>query len=163
MTTPPDSRWWVERFAQLAQDLEGESSYTPRGGAFTDYRGSLWRFVQEKLGWAESQGLGVADACNAWYSGAFLLETVPSVLYILMRHAHDPEQAIIRAVNDTKDNDTVASIVGAAVGALHGREALPERWVKDLSGRTTELDEGRVFELISLYWFSVNWNFHHRG
>ena len=51
-----------------------------------------------------------AAACDSWYSGAYLLETVPSVLYILERHGHDPEEAIVRAVNDTKDNDTVAAI-----------------------------------------------------
>jgi ADP-ribosyl-[dinitrogen reductase] hydrolase len=37
-----------------------------------------------------------------------------------MRHADDPEEAILRAVSDTKDNDTIGAIVGAAVGALHG-------------------------------------------
>ena len=67
-----------------------------------------------------------------------------------MRHADDPEEAIIRAVNDTWDNDTIASIVGAAVGALHGRQALPKRWIENLSGRTRSSDDGRVFELIDL-------------
>ena len=52
------------------------------------------------------------------------------------------------SVNDTRDNDTIAAIVGAAVGALHGREALPDRWVDKLTGRTTDSDDGRVFELI---------------
>jgi ADP-ribosyl-[dinitrogen reductase] hydrolase len=70
------------------------------------------------------------------------------VLYILPRHAHDAEEAIVRAVNDTHDNDTVAAIVGAAVGALHGRRALPGRWQAGLLGRTRESDDGRVFELI---------------
>jgi ADP-ribosylglycohydrolase len=51
---------------------------------------------------------------------------VPTVIYILMRHGHDPEEAIVRAVNDTKDNDTVAAIVGAAVGAL-ARPVRPAR------------------------------------
>jgi ADP-ribosylglycohydrolase len=73
---------------------------------------------------------------------------VPSVLYILMRHGRDPEEAIVRAVNDTKDNDTIAAIVGAAVGALHGREALPKRWIENLSGRTTDSDDGQVFRLL---------------
>lgn len=76
------------------------------------------------------------------------LETVPSVVYLLMRHGHDPEEAIVRAVNDTKDNDTVAAIVGAAVGALHGRAALPSRWMDHLLGRTTDNDDGQVFELL---------------
>ena len=73
---------------------------------------------------------------------------MPSAIYILMRHGHDPEGAIIRAVNDTWDNDTVAVIVGAAVGALHGRHGLPERWIRGLSGRTKEGDEDRIFELL---------------
>ncbi len=49
----------------------------------------------------------------------------------------DTLEAIIRAVNDTWDNDTTAAIVGAAVGALHGRSALPQRWIDGLLGRTT--------------------------
>lgn len=75
---------------------------------------------------------------------------MPSVTLILARHGHDPEEAIVRAVNDTKDNDTVGAIVGAAVGALHGRRALPRRWIDGLLGRTTESDDGRVFELIEM-------------
>jgi len=35
------------------------------------------------------------------------LETIPSALYILTRHAKNPKKAIIRAVNDTHDNDTI--------------------------------------------------------
>jgi ADP-ribosylglycohydrolase len=65
-----------------------------------------------------------------------------------MRHGHDPEEAIVRAVNDTRDNDTVAAIVGAAVGALHGADALPRRWREGLLGRTRFDDDGHVFELI---------------
>lgn len=69
------------------------------------------------------------------------------MLYILGRHGHDPEEAIVRAVNDTWDNDTAAAIVGAAVGALHGRRALPERWIAGLLGRTADNDDGEVFRL----------------
>jgi len=42
---------------------------------------------------------------------------------------------VVRAVNDIVDNDTIAAIVGAAAGALHGRRAIPQRWVSGLSGR----------------------------
>ena len=38
------------------------------------------------------------------------------MLYVLMHHADSFESAVIAAVNDTKDNDTVASIVGAFTG-----------------------------------------------
>jgi ADP-ribosylglycohydrolase len=97
---------------------------------------------------AVGRRLTVLAADRGWLSGAYLLETVPSALHILARHAGEPEEAIVRAVNDTKDNDTIAAIVGAAVGALHGKTALPARWIERLVGRTTASDDGRVFELI---------------
>jgi ADP-ribosylglycohydrolase len=97
---------------------------------------------------AMARQLTSRQACDAFYSGAYLLETLPCVIYILASFGHDPEQAIIRAVNDTRDNDTVAAIVGAAVGALHGAKALPSRWVEGLTGRTGESDDGRMCDLI---------------
>lgn len=145
----PPARWWLDRYVELARELETGASYRPRGGSFMAYEGPVWAFVAERVDDALARGLDVVEACNAWYSGAYMLETMPSVILILCRHAHEPEQALVRAVNDTKDNDTIAAIVGAAVGALHGREALPERWISGLSGRTREADEGRVFELLA--------------
>ena len=67
---------------------------------------------------------------------------------LLVAEKTDLEEAIVRAVNDTVDNDTIAAIVGAAVGALHGKDAIPERWISNLLGRTTEGDDGRIFELL---------------
>jgi len=52
-------------------------------------------------------------------------------------------------VNDTMDNDTIAAIVGALVGTLHGRESVPRRWREGLLGRTAEADDGRIFELVA--------------
>jgi hypothetical protein len=54
-------------------------------------------------------------------AGWTIIATAPSSTSSSWTSAGDPEEAILRAVNDTKDNDTVAAIVGAAVGALHGR------------------------------------------
>ena len=148
MTVPPEPRWWRARYVALAADLEGENLLPARGGNFADYRGPLWRFVDQALRWAEAENLSVQQACDAWHSGAYVLETVPSVLWTLMRHAHDPEEAIVRAVNDTWDNDTTGAIVGAVVGALHGSRAIPPRWIQNLVGRTGDSDDGRVPELI---------------
>jgi ADP-ribosylglycohydrolase len=110
-------------------------------GTFPDYLEAMLKEARRN-DWTTGQ------ACEHWASGAYLLETVPSALWILARHAHDPEEAIVRAVNDTHDNDTVAAIVGAAVGALHGRDALPASWQRGLLGRTNTNDDGRVFRLI---------------
>jgi len=155
MKQPPEPEWWPRTYVEVARDLE-QSTYGPRGGSYHHFRGHIWQFVEETVEAAYARGLTVLEACEIWYSGAFLLETVPSVLFILMRHAHDPEEAIVRAVNDTKDNDTIAAIVGAAVGALHGRQKIPESWLKNLTARTAEQDDGRVYELLEaaqrLWW-----------
>jgi ADP-ribosylglycohydrolase len=157
MSRTPDPEWWVDEFVRLAMPLEGESRLKPRFGRHVGrYEGPLSRFVQEVVTEALSANHSAVDACAEWGSGAYLLETMPSILYILARWADSPRDALIRAVNDTKDNDTIACIVGAAVGALHGKEALPEEWVEGLLGRTAESDDGRVFELITearaLWW-----------
>jgi len=148
MDQAPEPEWWLETYVQTARDLEGLTMHEPRGGAFTGYRGSVWEFSERVICQALDQDLSVLEACQQWFSGAFLLETVPSVLYILMRHGHDFEEGVVRAVNDTKDNDTLAAIVGAVLGALHGKKEIPQRWIDNLAGHTCDDDKGRVFELV---------------
>ncbi len=146
---PPDSNWWVDRYVAVAQEVEGDTTdYPGRGGSLREQRGPIWRFVREHVPPRVDRGETVLEAGDAFYSGAYLRETVPVVLFILARHGTDPETAIVRAVNDTKDNDTVAAIVGAAVGAMHGEDALPRRWRDGLLGRTSSDDDGRMFELL---------------
>ena len=148
MDSAPRQEWWLETYVDVAKDLELNKKYRPRGGDFMDYEGPIWRFAEEKVGDAYRHNVPMRKAFKSWYSGAYLLETIPCVLFILMKYGDDLEEAIVRAVNDTKDNDTIAAIVGAAVGALHGKKAIPERWISKLSGRTREKDEGKIFELL---------------
>lgn len=148
MDTAPPPEWWLDTYVDTAQHLEGEKNYEPRRATVPPYRGPMWRYVQKHVWHAHRARIPVRQACEEWGSGAYLMETLPSVLYILMRHADDPEQPIIRAVNDTWDNDTIAAIVGAAVGALHGVNGLPDRWVAGLSGRTRADDDGYIYQLV---------------
>jgi ADP-ribosylglycohydrolase len=148
MKSAPEKNWWLQRFVAISSDLELGTEYKALGTEFTGYSGSLSKFVQQCMGWADFQESSVIDACNSWHSGAYLLETIPSVLYILKHYAQEPEEAIVRAINDTRDNDTIAAIVGAAVGALHGKDAFPKRWIENHSGRTRKSDDGRIFQLL---------------
>jgi ADP-ribosylglycohydrolase len=143
----PPPRWWRETFLTYSRAAESGKPYTPRS-SHPDFEGTLSDFINELVvGELESTTPNV-ELFDTWYSGAYLLETVPCVLTLLARHGHDPEEAIVRAVNDTQDNDTAAAIVGAAVGALHGKQGFPGRWLDSLLGRTTASDDGRIFELI---------------
>jgi ADP-ribosyl-[dinitrogen reductase] hydrolase len=171
----PSARWWVETFLRYARPVETPAiggGDMPAGGATGAnsrdlgseiagprpnycsrvpgdvFEGSLCDRVERTVPSAIEEGLSVLEVADRWYSGAYLLETVPCALHILALHGADPEEAIVRAVNDTQDNDTIAAIVGAAVGALHGRRCLPSRWQEPLLGRTVEDDDGHVQALV---------------
>ena len=95
--------FWLERFIALARAVEGdEPRYLPRSPNLPARRTCMWTLTDRLVRDALAEGRPVAAACDGWYSGAFLLETVPAVLYILERHGNEPEEAIVRAVNDTK-------------------------------------------------------------
>ena len=148
MTTPPSPDWWSDTFLTVLDDLCLDDVYRPRGGT-VDSGGRFPDLVRTGLERARRERWNTQTACSQFFSSAYLLETVPCVLWILEQHAADPEEAIVRAVNDTYDNDTIAAIVGAAVGALHGADRLPQRWRDGLTGRTASHDDGRIQALIA--------------
>jgi hypothetical protein len=133
-----------ETFTAAAAPIEGPVQLSSRipGDRF---RGSVCDLVAQRVPAALRVGISAQAACDSWYSGAYLLETVPSALFILERYRDDPEEALVRAVMDTWDNDTVAAIVGAVMGVLHGVDAFPQRWRDGLTGRTDAHDDGRVW------------------
>ena len=150
MNKTPDRSWWTETFAGVSRDLEGDTNYHTGKNSQYKYSGPLWQYIDMVVNEALRNDYSSLEACEKWGSWAGLFETIPSVLYILAKHAHDPEEAIIRAVTDTGDNDTIGSIVGAAVGALHGIGGIPDRWIQGLTGRTRAGvdDSGEVFRLL---------------
>jgi ribA/ribD-fused uncharacterized protein len=148
LKSAPQPSWWLDTFCTTLRQVEGDTKYKSRT-PFIPYEGTLWQFTESNVCKALDEGLSVDEACNRWHSAAYLLETVPSVIYILCKRGDSFEEGVMSAVNNTWDNDTTAAIVGAVLGALHGRKGIPERWIDGLLGRTAEEDDGKVFELIS--------------
>jgi ADP-ribosyl-[dinitrogen reductase] hydrolase len=72
-------------------------------------------------------------------SSGFVLHTLPTALYHALT-ADSAEEAIVNAVNEGGDTDTIGAVAGALAGARFGATALPERWLDALSV-TTELRE----------------------
>ena len=77
MSVAPQPAWWLDAFVARMRLLEGEVQLRPRqpGLAFC---GPLWRLVDTGARQALAEQLTVLDTCERWYSGAFLLEMVPS-------------------------------------------------------------------------------------
>lgn len=61
--------------------------------------------------------------------------TIAAAHAIAQLYADDLETAIGIAAGSGKDTDTIASMVGAMLGAVHGAGALPARWLVGLHGR----------------------------
>ena len=148
-----ESTSMLDEYVRIARDLETVPlpfplNTDPIPAWFKDFRGSLCEFIDTRVRAAWRRGVSVRDACSleGFGSRADCVQTVPSVLYVLMSHADSFESAIISAVNDTKDNDTIASIVGAIVGALHGRTAIRKRWVTGIRSRSLSVDGGLFAE-----------------
>lgn len=116
-------------FISTLKERETAFNYRTRVPAYPDFEGSLWQFLEQYLLQPDRMTLPLLEALD-WYSGAFLLETVPTSLLILMRYANDPEQAMLRAVNDTKDNDTIAAIVAPSSAPCTGRSSYRARGSK---------------------------------
>ena len=144
---PPEPAWILNRWSAVAKPFEPDLVYAPRGAACV--QAPTWRAALVDVRRAIEGGLPTLTALGRWQSGAYLLETVPTVLLLLARYADDPEEAIVRAVNDSKDNDSIAAIVGAAMGALYGTKAFPRRWVTGLTGRLDSDEDGAMQAVIA--------------
>ncbi len=155
MTAPPPAEWWADEFLRVFSQLCDRAVCPPESDPrplLTGFNGQFADFVNGHVKRAFAAGRSVRDVCSphggGWGSGPHLFETLPSVLFVLMKHGNSFEEAVRVSVLDTRDNDTIAAIVGAILGALHGKGSIPDRWVSGLSGRTRQDDPGHVFCLI---------------
>jgi ADP-ribosylglycohydrolase len=73
-----------------------------------------------------ASGADTAEAARDLGTSGFVLHTVPFAAYVFLRHGADPLAAIQESIAAGGDTDSIAAIVGAWVGALHGRSELPQ-------------------------------------
>ncbi len=133
MKQPPEPEWWLEEYVKVAKELEGDNStYTTRAGEYRGYRGPAWYFIEKVLTEAFKERWSLRKLDEKVGSGAYLLETIPIVLYSLMLYADKPFEALVESVSNSKDCDTIGAIVGFIVGALHGVKAFPSHLVEPL-------------------------------
>lgn len=102
--------------------------------AMIDAAGRYDRKTAGMMGRAQADALSgvppdeTLDRLRGWAAH----EAIAASLYIFLRHADDPEEAILEGANTPGDSDSLASITGALVGARCGLEALPAEWVQQV-------------------------------
>jgi len=164
MNTSPDPQWRVEKYVAIASQIETSSNaLRPRE-------------VQLKRNGQDLSGNLFETMFPHILMRPFLMparsgiRAPPTFWRRSYRPAHprkgyidEPSEAIVRAVNDTKDNDSIASIVAAAVGARHGIDIFPQEWKSGLLGRTGADDDGPHFCIIdeSIQRFVPTGTLHH--
>jgi ADP-ribosylglycohydrolase len=58
------------------------------------------------------------------------IHTLVVALSMFVASEADIEKAIVGAIMYGRDKDSYASVVGALVGAFHGVDVIPERWIQ---------------------------------
>lgn len=121
LSTRPGPAWYSQRFLETLEECCPDADYV--------------KTIRETVATAVLRDIPVLEL----RSGASLLETVPALLLLLDRYGHDPVQCVTRAVNDTYDNDSLAAMTAACMGAQHGLERFPAAWLTDLEPTVSAL------------------------
>ncbi|MGN6325706.1 ADP-ribosylglycohydrolase family protein [Pseudolysinimonas sp.] len=69
------------------------------------------------------------------------IEEFPVALGMVIAHGGDYRRAVLGAVNYGRDSDSIASMAGAIIGAMHGSHVVPAEWVEEI-GAASRVDFG---------------------
>src|ERR1700724_4437665 len=72
---------------------------------------------------------------NRYWSGAYVLESLPQAFYCFLRSPEDFRETLLQAVNCSRDADTVAAVACNLSGTLNGVRAIPQPYLDDLELR----------------------------
>ncbi|MFN8611215.1 MAG: VWA domain-containing protein [Vulcanimicrobiota bacterium] len=117
----PAKEFYLDTFCSALQGLE-QRKYSCETGQFKGWSGYPSEFLRMAIHSAREQSLDLAQAMRSWGSGPYLLEVLPSLLYALELHAHEPWPALLNVSQNALEPDTLAMLTGAALGALHGNQ-----------------------------------------
>ena len=77
-------------------------------------------------------------------TACYVEDAVPAVIYLALKYHHDPEKALIVNANLGGDNAGRGAVLGAILGAAHGIEKFPNRWLRGLKEPLPELKPGKA-------------------
>lgn len=92
---------------------------------------ACWKRLEEFWSAAPEVALSDEGIGEAWVAE----EAAASALYCHAQFEDDPVEAVLTGINTDGDSDSIGCITGSIVGALHGLEAWPDRWVDEVEYR----------------------------
>ncbi len=69
---------------------------------------------------------------NVFSTACYLQQSLPLTLYLAWKYQEDPEQALVVNTNLGGDNCHRGAVLGALLGAMHGEQVWPRRWMDGL-------------------------------
>lgn len=72
------------------------------------------------------------DAVTSLGEGWVGEEALAIAVYCALKYEDDFEKAVRMAVNHSGDSDSTGAICGNILGAYHGLEGIPEKWIKNV-------------------------------
>lgn len=78
------------------------------------------------------QDSSTAEAAQILRTTGFVLHTVPFAAFCFLRFGTDPLPALAEAISAGGDTDSIAAILGAWLGALHGEARLPVQLLQQI-------------------------------
>jgi ADP-ribosylglycohydrolase len=65
-------------------------------------------------------------------TACYVEDSIPAVIYLCLKYHDDPEKALIANTNLGGDNAGRGAVIGSLMGAAHGMEGFPKRWIENL-------------------------------
>ncbi len=80
-------------------------------------------------------------ARNVFSTACYIQQSLPLTLYLAWKYQDDPEQALVVNTNLGGDNCHRGVVLGALLGAMHGEQVWPRRWLAGLANPPAAFSE----------------------
>ncbi len=139
LTVPEVAARFSRALGELIRGMEAGRDYRTRNTGLSDttqrdttQRDTLFNRLTDTVPRLLLSSADPRTADRELYSGAYVLESLPFALFCFLRRATEPIDAILDAVNNSRDSDTVGAICGGFAGALNGIAGIDPYWVEEL-------------------------------
>lgn len=116
-------------------DLESiiKDARTTVGKLYADKEGvDIFELFMDKAVALAHEDITDLDAIRELGEGWLGLEALSIAVYCAVKYQNDFEKAVCAAVNHDGDSDSTGAITGNILGAYHGLDAIPEKFLKNL-------------------------------
>lgn len=80
-------------------------------------------------------------ARNVFSTACYIRQSLPLPVYLAWKYQDDPEKALVVNTNLGGDNCHRGVVLGALLGALHGQQVWPPRWIDGLANPPTAFSQ----------------------